>query len=139
EIGAFVQDQIKLTPSLQLSFGLRWDWENYLDDNDNFSPRASLAYAFGKDQRTVIRIGSGFFYDRTSGKWPANLARYSIPSAYSFQVLNPPFPTPFPHGVPPPNIPPNVIRLSSAIRTPYSIQYSFGLERQLTKDATLSA
>lgn len=41
EVGGFVQDQVRVASNLQLTFGLRWDWQNYLYDDDNLAPRAS--------------------------------------------------------------------------------------------------
>ena len=84
EVGGFVQDQIRIASNLQLTLGLRWDWQNYLQDNNNFAPRASLAYAFGQKHQTVVRIGGGLFYDRTSARPLGSLAQYSQPAVTSF-------------------------------------------------------
>jgi outer membrane receptor protein involved in Fe transport len=59
EVGGFVQDQIRLRSNLQLTLGVRWDWQNYLHDANNFAPRASIAYAFGEKRNTVLRAGGG--------------------------------------------------------------------------------
>ena len=53
EVGAFIQDQIKLTAKLQLSAGLRYDWQTYVSDNNNLAPRWSLAYAPGKGKNFI--------------------------------------------------------------------------------------
>jgi len=37
--------------------------QNFRIDKNNFAPRIGLAYAFGKDQKTVIRVNGGIFYD----------------------------------------------------------------------------
>jgi outer membrane receptor protein involved in Fe transport len=42
EVGTFAQDQIKLSPKLQLTIGIRYDWVTYLTDNNNVSPRLSF-------------------------------------------------------------------------------------------------
>ena len=65
EFGLFVQDNILLRPNLSLAMGLRYDRQNYLADGNNFAPRLSFAFAPGKQRKTVIRAGSGIFYDRT--------------------------------------------------------------------------
>ena len=64
-VGGFIQDEFKMRPNLQISVGLRYDWQNYFHDNNNLAPRASLAYAPGKSRKTVVRGGAGLFYDRT--------------------------------------------------------------------------
>ena len=139
EIGWFVQDQWRASANLQITLGLRWDWQNYIDDNNNFAPRASIAYAFGPKRDYVIRAGSGFFNDRTSAGPIGNLALYSQPSVYSIQLLNPAYPNPFIDGVSPGMQPPNLYRFNLHLRTPYIIMYSAALEHQLTKSSTVAA
>lgn len=65
--GFFAQDQWRITPKLTLNYGLRWDFETglgfYIDpDYREWQPRVGLAYSH--DAKTVIRAGSGIFYDR---------------------------------------------------------------------------
>jgi len=68
-VGGFFQDEFRVRPNFQVSLGLRYDWQNYFHDANNFSPRASFAYSPGKGRKTVIPAGGGFFYDR-SGPLP---------------------------------------------------------------------
>jgi hypothetical protein len=139
EVGAFVQDQIRVSSNLQLSVGIRWDWQNYLHDWNNFAPRASVAYAFGKERKTVLRVGGGVFYDRTSARPLGNLALYSAPAVESILLLNPAYPNPFINGIVPSAQPPNLYRFSPNIRTPYLALYSLAIERQVFKSATVAA
>ena len=139
EVGFFVQDQIRLSSNLLLGLGLRWDWQNHLHDDNNFAPRASLAYAFGEKRQTVFRTGAGFFYDRTNSRPLGSLALYSAPALTSILLLNPTYPDPFADGISLGTQPPNIYRFSPNIKTPYLILYSAGLERQVFKSATLSA
>ncbi len=65
--GIFVQDQWRVSPKVTLNYGLRWDLEKGLDnvihaDYRNLAPRIGIAYAL--DRKTVIRAGSGLFFDR---------------------------------------------------------------------------
>jgi len=46
-LGLFLQDDIRLRSNLSVGVGLRYDWQNYLDDHDNLAPRLSIAYAPG--------------------------------------------------------------------------------------------
>ena len=64
-LGGFFQDEIRVRPNFQVTIGVRYDWQNYFSDNNNLAPRLSFAYAPGHDKKTVIRAGSGTFYDRT--------------------------------------------------------------------------
>ena len=57
QVGAYVKDDWQVRPGLSLSFGLRYDWQNYFHDNNNVAPRVSLAYAPGntEDERDSRR------------------------------------------------------------------------------------
>ena len=62
--GLFVQDEWRLRSDLTLSLGLRFEKETIIGDNDNFGPRAAVAYSPFKNGKTVIRVGAGMFYNR---------------------------------------------------------------------------
>ena len=136
EFGSFVQDQIQLTPHTQVSLGLRYDWQTFLPDNNNLAPRISLAYAPGKG-KTIIRTGTGFFYDRTGGDFPATVKLHNGAVLHSVQIQNPIFP--IPPGTDFSAIPTNLVRFDPHVRAPYAIQYSIGVERQLHRTVTLTA
>jgi hypothetical protein len=132
-LGGFFQDEFRIRPNLQITYGVRYDWQNVFYDNNNFAPRLSMAYAPGKSRKTVIRSGGGFFYDRTGPQPIFDLLRYDGHRLLQFLVSNPAFPDPFNTG------PTSVVRLEPSIRIPYVFQYSASLERQLTKTATFTA
>ena len=136
EFGAFIQDQIKLTPKVQLSLGLRYDWQTFLPDNNNLGPRISVAYAPGNG-KTILRTGAGVFYDRTGGDFPATVKLHDGIVLHSAQIQNPGFP--LPPGFNIGNIPTNLVRFDSHVRTPYAFGYSVGVERQLHKTVTVTA
>ena len=136
EVGAFVQDQIKVSANLQLSLGVRYDWQTYLSDNNNLAPRLSAAYSADKG-RTIFRVGSGVFYDRTGGDFPATVVLHNGLVLDSVQIQNPAYPLPV--GLAFNASASNIVRFASNIRTPYTIQSSFGFERQIHKTATLTA
>lgn len=81
--GIYVQDEIALTPKLTLTAGLRHDQQSVLTspqrvldverafgyptgtaptDNNNISPRLSLAYDIKGDGQSVVRAGAGYFF-----------------------------------------------------------------------------
>lgn len=64
-IGLFVQADWKARSNLTINYGLRWEKETVLDDNNNFGPRIAFAWnPFPKSNKTVIRFGAGIFYNR---------------------------------------------------------------------------
>jgi hypothetical protein len=136
EVGTFFQDQVKLTPKLQVSLGLRYDWLTYLSDNNNLSPRVSLAYAPGKG-KTILRLGSGFFYDRTGGDFPSTFKLHNGIVLDTVQFQNPIYP--IASGSAFTSVPSNIVREITNLRAPYSIQSSIGIERQINKKITITA
>ena len=81
QLGAFVQDEVRLGSRATLSLALRYDtdWRDpsvnvasasapfvlersVITDRNNFAPRLGAAYALGADHETVLRGGWGLFY-----------------------------------------------------------------------------
>lgn len=61
QTSGYAQDTMRVLPDLGVTLGLRYDWQQKLDDRKNLAPRFWLAYAPGKRKRTVIRAGAGMF------------------------------------------------------------------------------
>ncbi|MBA3353117.1 MAG: hypothetical protein H0U23_11990, partial [Blastocatellia bacterium] len=62
--GVFAQDEWRLRQNVTLNLGLRFEKETIVGDNDNFGPRAAIAYSPFKSGTGVIRVGAGIFYNR---------------------------------------------------------------------------
>jgi Carboxypeptidase regulatory-like domain len=63
QFGVYAQDDHRLARSLMLSYGLRYEAQTLLDDQKNFSPRATLTWSPFKSGRTTVRGGWGYFTD----------------------------------------------------------------------------
>ena len=68
DAGLFFQDDFRWKPHLTLSYGLRFESQNWINDHADWGPRLALAWAPGhtenKPAKTVLRAGYGWFYDR---------------------------------------------------------------------------
>jgi hypothetical protein len=138
QIGLFVQDEYHPRKNVMLSFGLRYDWQNYFHDHNNFAPRLSFAYAPGNTQKTVIRGGAGIFYDRSGARPIQDILLFNGSRLRQYVLVNPTYPDPFSSGASLSTQPVSVVRLEPNIRIPYVLQYSFSLERQLQKSTTMA-
>jgi Carboxypeptidase regulatory-like domain/TonB dependent receptor len=133
QLAGFVQDEYRFRPNLSFSFGLRYNWQNHLHDNTQFAPRLAFAYSPDQKRKIVIRGGVGVFYDRTGANPPSDLLLYNGVVLRNVLILNPTYPDPFSGGGSLATLPTDVVQFDPTIREPYSIQYSFGVERQLAK------
>jgi TonB dependent receptor len=135
-VGLFVQDEIRVSSRLSASIGLRYDWQNYLHDHNNFGPRGSMAFAPAADGRTVIRAGAGIFYDRTGPRPIQDVLRYDGVRQLRFVIDNPSYPNPFLPGQTLSSEPPSTVQFAPDVVIPWMLQASVGIERQLRKDTS---
>lgn len=136
-LGAFLQDEWQVRPDFSIAAGLRFDWQNYFGDTDNWSPRLALAYAPGRSRKTVIRAGAGFFYDR-SGPAPIwDILRFDGAHLRRYVISSPPA-SPAALEALLPLLPVSLARLQPGAELPQVFQFSAGIERQLAKRTTLS-
>ncbi len=137
-LGAYVEDDWQAHANLSLTLGLRYDWANYFHDNNNLAPRGSFAWSLGASHATVIRGGTGVFYEHTGERPIADVLHYRDGGLVRLVVTNPGYPDPFQGGGSVASTPPSVVRFSPNIRIPYVVQYTLGVERQLQKGTTLA-
>jgi hypothetical protein len=143
-LSGFIEDTIRLKPNLSVSLGLRYYWQNYFhDDPNNLAPRFGFAWAPTKNSKTVVRGGAGVFYDRSGPRPIADLLHFNGVNLLRFILSNPQNPPfLFSYPVTPAQLagaPTSVVLLDPRLRIPYTVQYSMGIERQVTAKSTFSA
>ncbi len=138
ELALFILDDFRVRPSLSLNYGLRWDVQDYYGDHNNLGPRFAFAWAPRSSKKTVLRGGAGYFYERTTWQSKADTIRYDGRRLAEILIRNPGFPAPL-SGLDAGAVPPNIVRFSPGMRTPYTLQFSFSVERQLDKSSSIAA
>ena len=145
-VGMFVQDEWRVSPSLTINAGLRYDLQFLPDpiktDTDNFAPRAGIVYAPG-DRKTVIRASYGLYYDRiplraTSNALQRDGSKFLVVQLSPTQAGAPVFPNVL--SLQPSTLPtkPNITRIDPNIETSYSQQGNLQIERELPGNAIVS-
>jgi hypothetical protein len=138
QIGAYVKDDWQALPGVSLSFGARYDWQNYFHDDNNVAPRLSVAYAPGNRKTNVLRAGVGMFNDRSGPVVIADLLHSQPGGLIKYVVTTPGYPDPFASASASSSQPPSIVRLAPDVQIPRTLQYSVGLDHQLQKALTLS-
>ena len=151
-IGFYAQDDWKVSPSLTLNLGVRYDLEfleTIITDKNNVSPRVGFAWSPYRNNRTVVRGSYGLFYDRVPLRPLANalLSAHNTTDynqatllSYTFTPHQAGAPT-FPEvaAAPPVGAVENFSTMQKDIQNPYSQQASIGIEQQLSSKSTLGA
>ena len=144
DLGLFVTEDWRIRPALTLSAGLRWEDQTNISNHNNIAPRVGLAWALdgasGRQAKTVLRAGGGIFYDRVDENLTLQALRFNGVNQVNYIVRNPDFyPT-----VPSLSVlagnetAATVRRIYPDIRTPYQVQYSVGIDRQLPRSTSVS-
>jgi hypothetical protein len=71
DYGVFIQDDWRIRPNFTLSYGLRYETQTNAHSKYDFAPRVAIAWSPGaansaRPPKMVIRVGTGFFYNRFS-------------------------------------------------------------------------
>lgn len=154
----FITDDWKVRQDLTLSMGLRYENQTNISDHLNFAPRFGFAWAPGaggaRAPKTVFRGGLGIFFDRFGEGFTLRSIRNDGVSQVTYLVNNNPalldqavfradgtvsnVPTPQQVATVAPlaNVP---FRIDRDIKSPYSTQWAFSVERTLPARTVFSA
>jgi hypothetical protein len=156
--GFYAQDSYKPRPNITLTYGLRYDVysppgansasplassKSFRVDRNNFGPRLGLAWALGKDQKTVIRASAGMFYDPPqTDVYRRALLNNGLPQFFNVTnpAVTPNFPAILP-GIPTGfNLPiQSVDTISPDFATLYSGNLNVSITRQIAPKTAITA
>jgi hypothetical protein len=143
EMGAFIQDQVKVTDRFSITPGIRYDWQNFLATRRlGFSPRVSFAWVLDEDKKVVLRGGGGIYYDRFGSGPLLDLTRFETARREVAKLSLDPATLPSTGCVPISEcyaigeVPLQFAELAPGAKIPYQIQYGLSVERQLGAHAT---
>jgi hypothetical protein len=74
QIGTFLQTDLKVTKTFNLSMGVRHQDQTNISDHNNFDPRLGFAYQLSK--RMALRGGLGMFHQRLDSNTVEQLLRF---------------------------------------------------------------
>ena len=110
---------------------------------NTFAPRVGFAYDLTGHQKTILRAGAGFFYERLAGNEMYNIGQNNVPFAFQSAptnvYLNNPA-TSYTTGqtASAPYFPANITTVDSVYKIPTAIQWSLGIQQQLRDNAVLT-
>ncbi len=158
DIGLYIEDDWKVKPNLQISYGLRYEKQfqspyttqagvtkGDINDTKDFAPRMSFAWGlFTKrgNPKVVLRGGAGVFYDRFGLGNVFDLIQNNGVSTQQFTVENPSTAcTPSSASsctVGAPTTGNSTTVADPNLRTPYALEYQIGFDEQPFNGARLS-
>ena len=138
QIGAFVQDDIRVRKDFITSFGVRYELQNNLRDHNNFSPRAAFSWTPFKNSFTTFRGGVGLFYNWLEVRDLLTVDSRNLTQPGETIIFNPEFSNPFLSGVSS-VLPPSFTQKAEDLRNPYIFHTSFGVRHRVSRNMSVRA
>lgn len=138
QLGFFVQDDLRIKKNLNLSFGVRYEFQNNLNDPNNFSPRIGFTWSPLKTGKLTFRGGGGIYYNWLETNNLSAILSNDFLQPSETIIINPSFPNPFLSGTSQ-ILPRSYWQKDANLKNPYIIHASFGTESRLNKELRLRA
>ena len=136
QAGAYVQDDLRVSKTLTLSPGVRFEAQTHLQDTSNIAPRFGITWAPFKSGKTTFRGSAGVFYDWLGTGTYEQTLRVDGFHQQELDIVNPGYPDPGNGGLVPP---PNRYLLGGDVRMPRSTRFSGGIDQKITKTVSVGA
>lgn len=143
DFSLYWQDDWRLRPSLTGSYGFRFESQDDIHDRADPAPRLAIAWAptlrKGRNPRTVIRTGYGWFYTRFGANSILQSTEQDGVHQQQYTVANPDFyPTVPAAATLGAQTPPTLYRVSANLRSSLLMQAQISVDRQLGRSSTVS-
>jgi hypothetical protein len=94
DYGVFLQDDWRVRPNITLSYGLRYETQTNAHSKYDFAPRLAVAWSPGaansaRPPKMVIRVGTGFFYNRFNESNTLQANRFNGVNVIQTSVVEP--------------------------------------------------
>jgi hypothetical protein len=128
QLGLYAQDDFRLAKSLLLSYGVRYEAQTLIPDQNNVSPRLSVSWSPLKSGRTTIRGGFGMFADWLGLGTYEQVLRVDGVRQRELNIVHPGYPDPGIAGITPPT---NRYQLNGALTLPESRLMNVGVDQMV--------
>jgi hypothetical protein len=129
QAGVYVQDDIRISKSLTLSPGVRFEVQTHLADYNSVSPRFGVTWSPFKSGKTTLRASAGIFHDWMSTYTYEQTLRIDGFRQQELNILDPSYPDPGLAGAIPPI---NRYLYSAVVRMPRTTRLSLGVQQAIT-------
>jgi hypothetical protein len=143
DAGLYVLDDWRVRPNMTLSYGMRFETQDDIHNHGDWAPRLAFAWGLGRGKnpspKTVLRIGSGLFYDRFGSASVLQAERLNGVTQQQTLVVNPTtYPNIPPLSGPGVTVSPTIYQISPNLQAPRTWQTAASVERQLGKKGTVA-
>jgi hypothetical protein len=94
QMGAYVQDDVRISKSLTLTPGVRYEAQTHVSGRANVAPRFGVTWAPFKNGKTTLRGSWGIFYDWLGTGTYEQVLRVDGVRQQQINILNPAYPNP---------------------------------------------
>jgi hypothetical protein len=136
QAGLYVQDDIRLTPALTVSAGVRQEYQSHIGGL-HLAPRAGVVWSPFKHGRTTFRGGAGLFFDWLDAEDYLQVRQLDGRRQAIETVMWPSYPDPTLEGAG--TLPAGRMQFGESLTQPEQRQVLFGIEQQLPGQVRVAA